>query len=193
MVKHKKISGSREVADLARETSSSGLSNEEYSPPQVPLTVVSWSGSASEGRISAGLDSFLIVNVNPSFSYHALHSLLKAYGTVLHIRIVYNNDFPSNRCSVTFLSCDEARLALEHVASLPLAGSGFKTELLHSRNISDSDTDFIPNLFDHHLKNSVHEVRQIPPPRCFVAYYRNGRGNFIHASRYLAQRNQHDS
>ncbi|MPC58330.1 hypothetical protein E2C01_052328 [Portunus trituberculatus] len=53
---------------------------------------------------------------------------------------------------------------LEHVASLPLAGSGFKTELLHSRNISNSDMDYIPNLFDHHSENSVPEVRQIPPP-----------------------------
>ncbi|MPC95978.1 hypothetical protein E2C01_091211 [Portunus trituberculatus] len=45
------------------------------------------------------------------------------------------------------------------------AGSGFKTELLHSRNISDSDTDYIPNLFDHYSENSVPKVRQIPPPR----------------------------
>ncbi|MPC91455.1 hypothetical protein E2C01_086493 [Portunus trituberculatus] len=104
--------GSREVADLARETSSSGLSTKEDSPPQGPPTAVSCSGSSSEGRISAAYDSFLMINVNPSFSYHALHSL---------------------------------------------------------------------------LKNSVPEVRQIQPPRWFVAYYRNGRGNFIHASRYLAK------
>ncbi|MPC65023.1 hypothetical protein E2C01_059147 [Portunus trituberculatus] len=70
-----------------------------------------------------------------------------------------------------FLSCDEARLALEHVASLPLVGSGFKTELLHSCNVADSDTDYIPNLFHHHLENSVPEVHR----------------NFIHASRYLAK------
>ncbi|MPC64781.1 hypothetical protein E2C01_058902 [Portunus trituberculatus] len=31
------------------------------------------------------------------------------------------------------------------------------------------------------------EVRQIPPPRWFLAYYRNGRENFIHASQYLAK------
>ncbi|MPC49261.1 hypothetical protein E2C01_043059 [Portunus trituberculatus] len=91
-------------------------------------------------------------------------------------------DFPSNRCYVTFLSCDEAHLALEHVASLPLAGSGFKTELLHSRNIADSDTDYIPNPFDHHLENSFPEISPILPPRWFVAYYRNGHGNYIHAS-----------
>ncbi|MPC99583.1 hypothetical protein E2C01_095006 [Portunus trituberculatus] len=85
MVKHKKLSGSREVADLARETSFSGLSGKDDSPPQGNPTEVSCSGSSSEGRISAGCDSPLMVNVNPSFSYHALHSLLKVYGTVLRI------------------------------------------------------------------------------------------------------------
>ncbi|MPC45897.1 hypothetical protein E2C01_039602 [Portunus trituberculatus] len=146
--------GSHEVADLARETSCSGLSKEVDSLPQVPPTAVSCSGSSSEGCLSAGFDFLLM-------------------------------DFPSNRCYVTFLSCDEARFVLEHVAFLPLAGSGFKTELLHSRNIADMD--YIPYVFDNHLEFSVRGVRQIPPLRWFVAYYRNGRGNFIHASRYLAK------
>ncbi|MPC28226.1 hypothetical protein E2C01_021424 [Portunus trituberculatus] len=128
-----------------------------------------------------------MVNVNPSFSYHALHSLLKAYGTVVRIRLVYDKDFPSNRCYVTFMACDEAHLAYEHVATLPLAGSGFKTEFLQSRNISESDMDYIPNVFESYLENSVPEVRYIPHPRWFVVYYRNGRGNFTHASRYLSK------
>ncbi|MPC76017.1 hypothetical protein E2C01_070418 [Portunus trituberculatus] len=147
-----------------------GLSREEDSPPQGPPTTVSCSGSSSEGCISAGLDSLLMV-----------------YSTILHIRLVYDKDFPSNRCYVTFLTCYEACLAFEHVASLPLAGSGFKTELLHSHNVSDSDMDYIPNVFDNYLENSIPEIRQIPPPRWFVVYYRNGRGNFIHASRYLVK------
>ncbi|MPC25310.1 hypothetical protein E2C01_018416 [Portunus trituberculatus] len=113
--------------------------------------------------------------------------LLKAYGTVVRIRLVYNKDFPSNRCYVTFMSCDEDRLAYEHVASLPLTGSGFKTEFLLSRNISDSDLDYIPNVFESYLEISVPKVHHIPPPRWFVAYYRNGCGNFIHASRYLSK------
>ncbi|MPC33489.1 hypothetical protein E2C01_026841 [Portunus trituberculatus] len=165
MGKHKNIPGSRELADLVYEMSSSGLRRERDSPSQAPSTAVSRSGSSFEGCLSASLDSLLMVNVNPSFSYHTLHSLLKAYGTVLRIQLVYDKGFPSNRCYVTFLSCDEACLSLKHVASLPLAGSGFKTELLHSHNIADSDTDYIPNLFDHHLDNSVPEVRQIQPPR----------------------------
>ncbi|MPC57942.1 hypothetical protein E2C01_051934 [Portunus trituberculatus] len=115
MVKHKNLSGSREVADLVRKTSSSGLSREGESPPE--------------------------------------------------------------QCPVL-----EVLLRDEYVASLPLTGSGFKTELLHSRNIADSDTDYIPNLFGNHLEFSVPEVRQIPPPRSFVR-------KFIHASRYLTKEN----
>ncbi|MPC43725.1 hypothetical protein E2C01_037377 [Portunus trituberculatus] len=38
--------GSHEVADLAHETSSSGLSREKDSPPQVPPTAISCSGSS---------------------------------------------------------------------------------------------------------------------------------------------------
>ncbi|MPC66890.1 hypothetical protein E2C01_061045 [Portunus trituberculatus] len=47
--------------------------------------------------------------------------------------------------------------------------------------------DYIPNVFENYLENSLPEDRQIPPSRWFVAYYRNGRGNFIHASRYLSK------
>ncbi|MPC36124.1 hypothetical protein E2C01_029572 [Portunus trituberculatus] len=61
------------------------------------------------------------------------------------------------------------------------------TELVHSRNISDSDMDYIPNVFDNHLEFSIPEVRQMPPLRWFLVYYRNGRCNFIYASRYLAK------
>ncbi|MPC37260.1 hypothetical protein E2C01_030734 [Portunus trituberculatus] len=35
--------------------------------------------------------------------------------------------------------------------------------------------------------SSVPEVHHIPPPRWFVAYYRNGHGNIIHASQYPAK------
>ncbi|MPC68645.1 hypothetical protein E2C01_062848 [Portunus trituberculatus] len=65
--------------------------------------------------------------------------------------------------------------------------------LVMSRTISDSDLDYIPNVFENYLDNSVPEVRQIPPSRWFVVYYRNERGNFMHASRYLSKEDRHDS
>ncbi|MPC83436.1 hypothetical protein E2C01_078147 [Portunus trituberculatus] len=51
---------SHEVADLAHETSSSGLSRKKDSSPQGSPTAVSCSGSSSEGRISAAYDSLLM-------------------------------------------------------------------------------------------------------------------------------------
>ncbi|MPC45491.1 hypothetical protein E2C01_039191 [Portunus trituberculatus] len=68
MEKRKKLSGSREVADLACETSSSGLSRKEDSPPQGPPTAVSCSGSSSEGRISTAFDSLLMKSAGPAFT-----------------------------------------------------------------------------------------------------------------------------
>ncbi|MPC42870.1 hypothetical protein E2C01_036501 [Portunus trituberculatus] len=101
-----------------------------------------------------------MVNVNPSFSYRALHSFLKVYGTVLGIQHVYDKDFPSNRCFGFRTYSISGQLRFSDRTS-PFC------------NIADSDTDYIPNLFDHLLDNSVSEVHQIPPPRWFVAYYRN--------------------
>ncbi|MPC76227.1 hypothetical protein E2C01_070634 [Portunus trituberculatus] len=70
MVKHKKLSGSREVADLARETSSSGLSAKKVYPPQEPPAAISCSGSSSKGRISAVYDSLVmtVTREKPSIS-----------------------------------------------------------------------------------------------------------------------------
>ena len=173
--------GPREVADLALETPSSGRDGKGASPPHVPC-----SGVTSEVRPSK-LDALLMKNIDPSFSYRALHSLLKQFGTVLRIRLIYDGDYKSNRCYVTFASGDEAQLACDSVASLPVAGAGFKAELLRSCNISDSEKDYVPNLFEDSVVDQATSVRQAPPPSWFIAYYRNGRGNFIHAARYLAK------
>ncbi|MPC28833.1 hypothetical protein E2C01_022044 [Portunus trituberculatus] len=70
MGKHKNLSGSHELADLAREMSSSGQSREGDSPPQVPPTAVSCSGSSSERRLSAGLDSLLMLQKPARFRLH---------------------------------------------------------------------------------------------------------------------------
>ncbi|MPC57727.1 hypothetical protein E2C01_051713 [Portunus trituberculatus] len=51
-----------ENTNLARETSSSGLTKKGDSPPQRPPTAVSCSGSSSEGRISAEYDSLLMMS-----------------------------------------------------------------------------------------------------------------------------------
>ena len=77
-------------------------------------------------------DVIAMVNIKPSFSYRALHTVFKKFGTVLRIRLIYEKDFKSNRCYVTFSSNNEAQSALAAVASLPVAGSGFKAQLIRS-------------------------------------------------------------
>lgn len=180
-------SGSREVVDLALETTSSGQSCKRDSTTHKPVQSASCSENTVDVRTSSKMDALKMSNIVPSFSYHALHSLLKQYGTVLRIRLIYEDDFESNRCYVTFASSDEAQLACDAVASLPLAGVGFKAELLRSSNISDSDKDYIPNVFEDVLLDSAPRACHAPPPRWFVAYYKGGRGNFIQATRYLAK------
>lgn len=178
--------GPREVADLALETSPPGREKgDPTTNDQVQST--SCSGDAVGVRPSSNMDAIKMVNIVPSYSYHALHTLLKEYGTVLRIRLIYEDDFKSNRCYVTFASSDEAQLACNAVASLPFAGVGFEAQLLRSSNISDSDMDYVPNIFEDTLIDSPPRASYAPPPRWFIAYYRGGRGNFIKATRLLAK------
>lgn len=128
-----------------------------------------------------------MVNIVSSFSCRALHSLLKPFGTVLRIRLIYETDYKSNRCYMTFASSDEVQSAFNAAATLLVAGVGFKAELLRSSNGDDDDMDYVLNLFEDALVDPAPREYQVPPPRWFVAYYRNGRGNFIHAARYLAK------
>ena len=78
-------------------------------------------------------------------------------------------------------------MAFDAVASLPIASTGFKAKLLRSLNVADDDMDYVPNDFEDSLTDQSPREQQSPPPRWFVAYYRDGRGNFIHAARYLAK------
>ena len=128
-----------------------------------------------------------MLNIPPSFSYRALHSLFKPFGTVLRIRLIYDHDYLSNRCYVIFASGAEAQSAYDEAASLPIAGARFKAELLSSRNIADDENDYVPNLFEEALLEPAPKPKHASPPIWFVAYYRNGHGNFIHASRHLAK------
>lgn len=179
--------GPREVTDLALETSSSGREGNGGSAKQVPTQCASSPGETAGVHRSSNMDALKMTNIIPSFSYRALHTLLKPYGTVLRIRLIYDDNFKSNRCYATFASSKEAQLACNDVASLPLAGVGFTAELIRSSNISDSDMDYVPNVFEDSVVDPALRVCDAPPPRWFLSYYRGGRGNFIKASRYLAK------
>ena len=176
--------GSREAADVALETSSPGRDRKGSSPPGVSAKGTART-EAYCGASSPKLDVLMMVNIIQSLTYRALHTLLKPYGTVLRIRLVYEEDFRSNRCYVTFASGEEAQLAFDAVATLPIGSTGFKASLLRSSNVADDDMDYVPNVFEDTLTDQPPRECKSPPPRWFVAYYRDGSGNFIHAARYL--------
>ena len=185
MDKKENSSGPRGAVDQALGTATTGRciddnhGGEGPSPPSAPCSKVQ---SAS----STKLDSLMMINVSPKFSYRALHTTFKTFGTVMRIRLIYDGDSSSNRCYVTFAYSNEAKLACEAAPSLPLAGEHFKAKLLSSCNIAETDDDYVPNIFAD-AKETTPRVRQVPTPRWFVAYYRNGRGNFIHTTRYLTK------
>lgn len=180
-------SGPRAAADLALETTSSGRGEGEISPSSRPVKAAPLSRSDSEVPPSSRMDALQMYNIDTSLSYRALHSIFKPFGTVLRIRLIYDEDCLSNRCYVTFASGEDAQSACGAVASLPVAGVDFKAQLIRSANITDSDTDYVPNLFEDAVVDPTPKARHSLPPRWFVAYYRNGRGNFISAARYLAK------
>lgn len=167
-------SGPREVVNQTPETTSPGchaaaeLKSDSGSPPR-----------------SSKCDALKVLNVPPSFSYRVIHSLFKPFGMVLRIRIIYDGDTAANRCYIVFSSSDEAQLAFESAASLPFTSPESKVVLLSSRNISESEDDYVPNVFEGAATDTVPEERHVPTPQWFVAYYRNGKGNYIHATRYL--------
>ncbi|KAK4305942.1 hypothetical protein Pmani_022216 [Petrolisthes manimaculis] len=90
----------------------------------------------------------------------------------------------SNRCYITFKTNAAAKAAFEAKYSLTVGDTHCKVQLMRSANVVDSDNDYCPNVFDD-SKENVPKERQVPTPFWFVAYYREGRGNLIHASRYL--------
>ncbi|KAK4327023.1 hypothetical protein Pmani_002473 [Petrolisthes manimaculis] len=178
--KPKPKSLSRAVVDQALETPKSGRGDEQRAPN---MSRPSRSSVVSDNRVS-GCDTLIITNVQASLSYGAIHSIFKCFGVVLRIRITYDCDCRSNRCYITFKTNAAAKAAFEAKDSLTVGDTHCKVQLMRSANVVDSDNDYCPNVFDD-SKENVPKERQVPTPFWFVAYYREGRGNLIHASRYL--------
>ena len=158
-------SSPREVVDQASVVVSSGQYNDLNSP-------------AASGR-----DVLLLHDLPEDLTYRAIHDLVKQYGDIARIRLTYDRDCPSNRCYVVFATAPEARLALQSVGSFNILC--LHADTLSSRNMTESDLDYVPNILERTAEMASSEVRQAPTARCFAAYYRNGQANFIHATRYL--------
>ena len=137
----------------------------------------------SPASASRGLDVLLLRDLPEKMSYRAIHDLVKPHGDVVRIRLIYNTDCQGNRCYVTFASAEQAKLAFDAVGSFGL--SDLRPEVLSSVNVAESEHDYVPNVFERAAEEASQGVRPVPTPRWFLAYYRGGRGNFIHASRFV--------
>lgn len=141
MNKSSKPSVYRAVSDLALETSSSDRVGQRTTTALESIQGTSHTGGSSSGCPSSKMDALLMLNVDPPLSYCALRSLPKQFDIVLRIRLIYDDDFRSNRCYVTFASISEVQSAYDMVTSLPFSGHVFNGELFRSCNIPDNDTD----------------------------------------------------
>ncbi|KAK3896292.1 hypothetical protein Pcinc_000036 [Petrolisthes cinctipes] len=180
MAKEKPQSLPRAVVDQALETSISGRGSMKKAANK---TRPSRSGIVSKNPVS-DLDTLMLTNVLASLSYGAIHSFFKCFGVVLRIRITYDSDCRSIRCYITFNTNAAAKAAFEAKDSLTVGDTHCKVQMMRSTNVVDSDNDYCPNIFEDSVEH-VPKVRWVPTPFWFVAYYREGRGNLIHASRYL--------
>lgn len=141
--------------------------------------------SVAATPVSKRLDVLLLHDLPEQYSYRAIHDTVKLYGDVTRIRQIYDEDCPTNRCYVTFATAAEARLAFNAVDTFDIPG--LRAEVTSSRNIADSEYDYVPNIFERTAEKASSEIHRAPTPRWFVAYYHNDRGNFIRASRFLQQ------
>ncbi|KAK3887519.1 hypothetical protein Pcinc_008374 [Petrolisthes cinctipes] len=170
----------RAVVDQALETSLSGRGKMQKAANK---SRPSRSGLVSKNPVN-DLNTLMLTNVLASFTYGAIHSIFKCFGVVLRIRITYDSDCRSNRSYITFNTNASAKAAFESKDSLTVGDTHCKVQMIRSINVVDSDNDYCPNIFDDSAEH-VPKERRVPTPFWFVAYYREGRGNIIHASRYL--------
>ena len=173
--KTKKLKRSRRAVDQAPETSNSGrlFSTEKGmgSPSQPSPTP----------QLPDEYDTLVLTNVAQSLSYDDIHIKLRTFGKVTRIRLVYDEDTDTNTCYATYAKGKFARAAFEAEHLM----EGAKTlKLMRSSNVLDKESDYCPNMFEGTVA-STPVTRKVPVPYWFVAYFRNGQGNFFRGCKFL--------
>ena len=108
--------------------------------------------------VSRRLDVLLLHDLPGHFSYRAIHDVVKLYGDVVRIRQIYDDDCPANRYYVTFATAAEARTVLDAVDMFDILG--LRAEVLSSGNVAESDSDYVPNIFERAAEEASSEVRR---------------------------------
>ena len=135
------------------------------------------------GSPSSQDDTLVITNVSSKLSYNALHGIFKVFGQVLRIRLIHHGDTSSNTLYLSFAKEEQAIAAKDGVSNLSVMEENSQVKLMRSSNVADSEDDYCPNVFLE--DDAPKRVPLTPTPRWFVAYFRNGRGNFYRAAKYL--------
>lgn len=181
--------GPRAVVDQALETSLSGrgvalkAGAHPHYEPSSKQKKISRSDVVSKNP-AIDMDTLMLTDIHALLSHGAIHSIFKSFGVVLRTRLTYHCDCQSNPCYITFSISADAKAAFEARDSLSIGDAHSTMQLMPSTNIADSDNDYCPNIFNVSAGHTPRK-RRIPTHFWFVAYYKKGHGNLIHASRYL--------
>ena len=127
----------------------------------------------------------VLPNISPSMTYRTLHLSLVEFGTVLCIKLVYDDRTRTNNGYITFSTYDEAKAAYDSVPTFSYVQRKTKANLMRSNNLNDDDDDYYPNIFAELTTPTVPRLRKEPPPSWFVAFYKDGRGNYFRAVQSL--------
>ena len=118
--------------------------------------VSSGHGNDLDSPAAGGHDVLLLHDVPEDLTYRVLHDLVKPYGDIVRIRLTYGRDCPSNRCYVVFAMAAEDRLTLQAVGSFNIPG--LHAETLSSRNVTETDLEYVPNILEHAAEKASPEV-----------------------------------
>ena len=95
------------------------------------------SGPVPVMQQSDGKDVLLLHDVPEHLSYRAIHNLVKPFGDVVRIKVVHDDDLPSNRCYIGFATARAAASALHIVGNLDLPD--VRAKVISSRNLEASE------------------------------------------------------
>ena len=132
-------------------------------------------GEPNTGGKNSGLRVLFCSNMSITMDYEQVHLLMKPYGEIYRIRLCLDKSKSSFDCYIVFDNELSARKANEHFHGHSVNDNVLKTRIFHIENFRDDSHDFIPEsiLFTEAI------VRNLSPPKWFVASYKKDKENLI--------------
>ena len=137
-------------------------------------------GAQNTGGVNVKLKVLFCTNVNQCVDYDVIHQYMKEFGHVQRIKLKLHSNPPSYDAYVTFADSGSANTALQNTDGKVLFNSRCKASLMRSDNLQDSDSDYIPSMFEE--KVCTETIRNKPKLTWHIASYKDGQENFLKAS-----------